>query len=49
MFAVFVFDLETFNVENELYWEAYAAGVYHLGRLYEGCNGALTEKELEIE
>ena len=49
MFAVFAFDLETCNIENQLYCEAYAAGVYHLNRLYECFKGDLTEKELEIE
>ena len=49
MFAVLAFDLETCNVENQLYCEAYAAGVYHLKRLYESFNGDLTEKELQIE
>ena len=49
LFAVFAFDLETCNVENQLYCEAYAAGVYHLNRLYECFNGDLTEKELQIE
>ena len=49
MFAVFAFDLETCIVENQLYCEAYAAGVYHLNRLFECFNGDLTEKKLEIE
>ena len=49
MSAVFAFDLETCNVKNQLYCEAYAAGVYHLNRLYECFNGDLTEKELEME
>ena len=49
MYAVFAFDLETCIVENQLYCEANAAGVYHLDRLYEGFNGDLTEKELDIE
>ena len=49
MFAVFAFDLETCNVEIQLYCEAYAAGIYHLNRLFERFNGDLTEKELEIE
>ena len=47
--AVFAFDLETCNVENQLYCETYGAGVYHLNRLQECLNGDLTEKELEIE
>ena len=33
--AVFAFDLETCNAENQLYCEAYAAGVYHLNNLNE--------------
>ena len=37
------------NVENQLYCEAYAAGVNHLNRSYECFNGDLTEKELQIE
>ena len=49
MFVVFAFDLETCNVKNQLYCETYAAGVYHLNRLYECFNGDLTEKELQIE
>ena len=49
MFAVFVFDLETYNVENQLYCEPYGAGVYRLYHLYECFNGDLTEKEIQIE
>ena len=49
MFVVFAFDLETCNVENQKYCEAYAARVYHLNRLYECINGDLKEKELQIE
>ena len=49
MFAVFAFDLETCNVKNQLIFEAYAAGVYQLNRLYECFNGDLTEKELQNE
>ena len=49
MFAVFAFDLETCNVKNQLNFEAYAAGVYHLNRLYECFNGDLTKKELQNE
>ena len=49
LFPVFAFDRETCNVENQLYCEAYAADVYHLNSLYEGFNGDLTERELEIE
>ena len=49
MFAVFGFDLETCNVENQLYCEAHAAGVYHLNHFYECFNGDLTENELKIE
>ena len=49
MFAVFAFDLEKCNVENQLYCEAYSAGVYHTNCLYDCFNGDLTEKELLIE
>ena len=49
VYAVFAFDVETCNVENNLNCEAYAAGVYHLNRLYECFNGDLTENELRIE
>ena len=49
MFAVFASDFETCNVKNQLYCEAYAAGAYHLNRLYECFNGDLTEKEIEIK
>ena len=49
MFAVFAFDLETCNVEKQLYSEAYGAGAYHLNRLYECVNGELPEKELQME
>ena len=49
MFAVFAFDVETCNVENQLYCEAYAAGVYHPNRFNECFNGDSTEKDLEIE
>ena len=46
MFAVFAFDLETCNVENQLYCEAYAAGFYHLNSLYECFKGDLTKKRV---
>ena len=49
MHAVFAFNLETCNVEDQLYCEAYAAGVYHHRYFYECFNGDLTEKELQIE
>ena len=49
VFAVFAFDLETCNVENQFFCEAYVAEVYHLNGLYEFFNGDLTEKDLEIE
>ena len=49
VFAVFAFDLETCNVENQLYCEAYVAEVYHLNHFYEFFNGDLTEKDLEVE
>ena len=49
MFALFAFDLETCNVENQLYCEPYGAGVYHFNRSCECFNGDLTEKELQIE
>ena len=48
MIAVFAFDLETCNVENQVYCDAYSAGVYHLNRLYESFKGDLTQK-IEIE
>ena len=44
MFAVVALDLETCNVEKQLYCEAYAAGVYHLNRLCDCFKGDLTEK-----
>ena len=34
MYAVFAFDLENCNVNNQLYCESYSANVYHLNRLY---------------
>ena len=49
MLAVSAFDLETCSVGNHSYCETYAAGVYHLNRLYECFNGDLTDKGLEIE
>ena len=49
MFVVFAFGLETCNVENQLYCEAYEAGVYHLTCLIECLNRGLTENQLEIE
>ena len=33
MYAVFAFDLETCNVEGQLYCEPYAAGIYRFNRL----------------
>ena len=48
-FAVFAFDLETCNVENDINCEAYAAIVYHVNRLNEGFNGELTENKLRID
>ena len=49
LFAVFSFDLETVNVPNQDFCEAYAAGCFHLNRLKECFNGDLTEEELKIE
>ena len=49
MYSAFAFDIETFSVENQLYSEPYAAGVYHVNRLSECFNGDLTENELAIE
>ena len=49
MYAVFAFDFETCNVENQLCCDAYAAGVYHLNHLFECFNGDLTENDLGIE
>ena len=49
MFAVIAFDLETCNVESQLYCEAYAADVYQINRLKECFNNDSTEKEFEIE
>ena len=46
---MFGFDLETCNVDNQIYCEAFAASVYHLSRLNERFKGDLTEKEIEIE
>ena len=39
MYDVFAFDLETCNLEIQPFCESYAAGVYHLKRLYECLNG----------
>ena len=49
MFAVSAFDLETCNVENQIYCEPYAASVYHLNSLRECFNDDLKEKELQME
>ena len=49
MYGVLAFDLETYNVGKQLYCEPYAAGVYHLNRLYECFNGDLTDEELKLE
>ena len=49
LFAVFSFDLETVNVPDQEFCEAYAAGCYHLDRLKDCFNGDFTEKELETE
>ena len=49
MLARFVFNLETCNEENQLYCEAFEAGVYHCNRFYECFNGDLTESELKME
>ena len=48
MYGVFAVDLETGNVEKQLYCESYATGVYHLDRLFDCFNVDLTE-ELKIE
>ena len=46
---VFAFDRETCNVEYSEYCESYAAGVYHLNRLYWCFNGSLNIEELAVE
>ena len=48
MYGVFAFDLETSNKEKQLYCEPFAAGSYHLNRLYECFNGDSTEEDLKI-
>ena len=49
MYVVFAFDLETYNVEKQLYCEPYAAGVYHLNRLYDCFNRHLAEENWKLE
>ena len=50
MYTVFASDLETTNLEIQLFCEPYAVAVYYLYRLYECFNGILTgESQLERE
>ena len=49
LYNVFVFDLESCNVEYSEYCEPYAAGVYHLNILYWCFKGNLDKEELAIE
>ena len=49
MYGVFTFDLQTCNVEKQLYCEHFAAGLYHLNRFFECFNGDSTEEGLKLE
>ena len=48
LYKFFAFDLETCDVEYSEYCEPYAAGVYHLMKLYWCFNGNLDKEGLAI-
>ena len=49
LYSVFAFDLETCDVKNSEYCGAYAAGAYHLKKLYGCFNGDINKPALAIE